>query len=796
MALNVFELFAKLGFDSSDFDKGVEEAAAGFEDLGDSASGVSADTAKAEKAIDKLADAVAEATDDTHGMSDAAQANSNKVKVLASRHEQAKEKVEKLRKELNESAEKTGTASDETMVLADKLAKAEKECNEYADALRDVQDALDGAGKSSGSTSLLDSIAGGVLKGNLMTNAASAVVNGVKQLASAVWNMDEATEEYRIAQGKLNTAFQAAGYSVTAAQKTFKQFYAILGDVDTATEASQLLARLSTGQEDLARWTEIAAGVYGTFGDSLPIEGLIEASNETAKVGQVTGVLADALNWVGISEDDFNVQLSQCANTTERTALITETLTGKYRDAAATFNETNSTLIRARESQLRLQDAQAKVGEQSSRLKTALSGALAPAMEDIYSLTEKIVSACADWAESWERFVKKQSEPLETDNIEEARAQIEAWKSEIVETEKALAIFYSPEVGAHLAELYANVENGTTQLQEMEDTAAGMAESGTETADAIDKMTVSANGFSVELINSSMTIEEATERLNTYTSAATNMFSQINTESELSYQQAIENMQHNVEATQAFGDNMAQIAGVLPAELADMFAAGGPEMYAGIVAMLAEANSGADVGLTELVKLYEEGGLAATEAFLKASGQLPADAETPATKVAEAMDNDVSCEQAGADVIDRTADAMITRVSTAGFDSAGRIAMQRFIAGMNERRSAVEAAAKAIADAAKNTINASLAGIGTGGYTGRYSAGGLDYVPYDGYPAILHRREAVLTADEADAWRAGKTPGGNTSGITIIQNIESVPQTPVELAAATAAYFEQARWVL
>lgn len=793
MALNVFELFAKLGFDSSDFDKGVEEAAAGFEGLGDSAAGVSADTAKAEKAIDKLAAAVAEATDDTHGMSEAAQANSNKVKVLASRHEQAKEKVEKLRKELNESVEKTGTASDETMVLADKLAKAEKECNEYADALRDVQDALDGAGKSSGSTSLLDSIAGGVLKGNLMTNAASAVINGVKQLASAVWNMDEATEEYRIAQGKLNTAFQAAGYSVTAAQKTFKQFYAILGDVDTATEASQLLARLSTGQEDLARWTEIAAGVYGTFGDSLPIEGLIEASNETAKVGQVTGVLADALNWVSISEDDFNVQLSQCANTTERTALITETLTGKYRDAAATFNETNSTLIRARESQLRLQDAQSKVGEQSSRLKTALSGALAPAMEDIYGLTEKIVSACADWAESWERAVHAADVPIDVTSVEEARQRVAELNAEIA---RLRGEGYSEGNSSTLMTLVSQVGNLNEYIEENTAAAQENADTAKETADAIDKMTVSANGFSVELINSSMTIEEATERLNTYTSAATNMFSQINTESELSYQQAIENMQHNVEATQAFGDNMAQIAGVLPAELADMFAAGGPEMYAGIVAMLAEANSGADVGLTELVKLYEEGGLAATEAFLKASGQLPADAETPATKVAEAMDNDVSCEQAGADVIDRTADAMITRVNTAGFDSAGRIAMQRFIAGMNERRSAVEATAKAIADAAKNTINASLAGIGTGGYAGRYSAGGLDYVPYDGYPAILHRREAVLTADEADAWRAGKTPGGNTSGITIIQNIESVPQTPVELAAATAAYFEQARWVL
>lgn len=38
---------------------------------------------------------------------------------------------------------------------------------------------------------------------------------------------------------------------------------------------------------------------------------------------------------------------------------------------------------------------------------------------------------------------------------------------------------------------------------------------------------------------------------------------------------------------------------------------------------------------------------------------------------------------------------------------------------------------------------------------------------------------------------ASKT--GN-SGFQLIQNIASVPQTPVELAAATAAYFEQARW--
>lgn len=76
-------------------------------------------------------------------------------------------------------------------------------------------------------------------------------------------------------------------------------------------------------------------------------------------------------------------------------------------------------------------------------------------------------------------------------------------------------------------------------------------------------------------------------------------------------------------------------------------------------------------------------------------------------------------------------------------------------------------------------------------------ATGLNYVPYDEFPAILHRGEAVLTAAEARIWRGGGygTPA-TAGGITINQYIQSVPQTPVELASATEAYFEQARWML
>jgi hypothetical protein len=75
-------------------------------------------------------------------------------------------------------------------------------------------------------------------------------------------------------------------------------------------------------------------------------------------------------------------------------------------------------------------------------------------------------------------------------------------------------------------------------------------------------------------------------------------------------------------------------------------------------------------------------------------------------------------------------------------------------------------------------------------------ATGLNWVPYDNFPALLHRGEAVLTAAEARTWRNGQKTPAMAGGITINQYIQSVPQSPVEMAAATEAYFEQARWML
>lgn len=87
------------------------------------------------------------------------------------------------------------------------------------------------------------------------------------------------------------------------------------------------------------------------------------------------------------------------------------------------------------------------------------------------------------------------------------------------------------------------------------------------------------------------------------------------------------------------------------------------------------------------------------------------------------------------------------------------------------------------------SVNVDVNSSGTDGS----HAGGMDYVPYNNYVANLHRGEMVLTADEADSYRRGK---GSGNGFTLTQNIYAAKQTPVELAASTAAYFQRARWAL
>ena len=199
------------------------------------------------------------------------------------------------------------------------------------------------------------------------------MVSSVAAVGAAFLALGPATEKYRQSQAQLASAFEASGGTADEAKKAYNDLYRVLGDNDNATEAATHIAKLTTDQKEQAQWTTICKGVWATYGNSLPIESLTEAANESANVGKVTGVLADALNWAGVSEDEFNKKLAACNTTQEREKLIRETLSGLYDDAASKYEKNNAAILAQNEAQAKLNEAMAKLGEVAAPIITMLT---------------------------------------------------------------------------------------------------------------------------------------------------------------------------------------------------------------------------------------------------------------------------------------------------------------------------------------------------------------------------------------------------------------------------------------
>lgn len=224
----------------------------------------------------------------------------------------------------------------------------------------------------------------------------------VAALAASIGELVSVTNEFQEDMGKLSVAAQQNNVATDAANGAYRDMVGILGETDQSVEAvNHLFALCGENTQALSDWTNIASGVYATFGDSLPLEGLTEAANETAKVGQVTGPLADAINWVseaavqqGVAlsgnqaeidaynsaladgatqEDAFNAALAACNTEQERAQLITDTLNGVYAEAGAQYQQTNADVIAYRQSQSDLTAAMSSLGQAFMPIVTGLT---------------------------------------------------------------------------------------------------------------------------------------------------------------------------------------------------------------------------------------------------------------------------------------------------------------------------------------------------------------------------------------------------------------------------------------
>ena len=328
-----------------------------------------------------------------------AEAVENTSKKLATLKE-AEAQVQEQFKRGEVSAEQVRELQREIVATEKKLNGYESAARETADAIKELGDdsAVDGieqtgeeADDAADSLDKLEKEAkdagdAGNSMGSKLANAAKVGLQAVATAATAVVGAlvgaAEATRDYRMDMGKLDTAFTQNGFTAEQATGAYKELVGVLGESDQAVETANHLAVLTDNEKDLATWTgDILPGVFATFGDSLPIEGLTEAANETAKVGQVTGPLADALNWAGVSEDAFNESLAACSDEQERQALITETLAGLYGDASEAYKETNAEVIRANQANDAWMESMAGVG-----------AAFEPVMTDVKMMGASLLS--------------------------------------------------------------------------------------------------------------------------------------------------------------------------------------------------------------------------------------------------------------------------------------------------------------------------------------------------------------------------------------------------------------------
>ena len=243
------------------------------------------------------------------------------------------------------------------------------------------------------------------------------VVVGAGAVLGTAWVAAiEGSREYRAEMGLLTSAFQASGHSSTEAKNTYSALNAVLGDTEQAVEAAQHIAMIADNEKEMNTLTEIGTGVFATFGQSLPIEGLMEGVLHTSELGEVQGSLADALEWSGITVEDFNGQLEKCTTAEERQDLIMKTLKDTYGAAATQYQETNKDVIEARKAQERLTDAFSELGRVGEPILTAIKNKVAEMVTAAVPHLENLIKKVKD-AKKW---------------MKDNKNTVDAWKAAII----------------------------------------------------------------------------------------------------------------------------------------------------------------------------------------------------------------------------------------------------------------------------------------------------------------------------------------------------------------------------
>ncbi len=596
---------------------------------------------------------------------------------------------------------------------------------------------------------------------NVIETTGEGIENAMNLAAPAIELVASNADVLVVSLGALTVAYGAnqAVKAFTAAQETATA--AIIAadaagkvltptlDAKTLAEArAAAAAKLGTGATEAQIVAEMAAngvitaktfalgGMTTGMGAATVASGLLTAATTALStainvllgpVGLVIlGVTALAAGAIAV----YNAVTAESEAFTEQSEILDDL--AEQQDSLASSEESNA---KAAKDNIKSIRASADAAEELVSQLDELSGAENKTAsqkqrmgELVDQLNEKYADLCLTYDEEADRLsmnTEQLQEYIEAQQTMDEAAALQERYNELLEEESTIRQNNAEldakeqELGDQLAEKLISTSEYNELLKQLNETRAGylaqeeqiaarkteldtqMAALDTATAQTvIDNAAAQQAASEAAAEAQEQEMQRRQDALQSYTEAATNMYDQINTKSDLSVQQMIENLQANQEAVATWAENLNTLAARgIDEGLLQQLRDAGPES----AATVAELVTATDEQLVTLSDAFRNGASTATDALLTELGlpEVTNSGSDMVDDIATGVNSNTSLTTATTQLIQNAQQAASSAVASAGFPSIGTQIINGITQGVQAGTSGlVNAMCQAVQDAA------------------------------------------------------------------------------------------------
>ena len=428
-------------------------------------------------------------------------------------------------------------------------------------------------------------------------------------------------------------------------------YNAVTAESEAFTEQSEILDDLSEQQENLSSSEESNAKAAKDN-----IKSIRASADASAELAQELGTLASAEN--------------KTASQKQRMGELVDQLNEKYADLCLTYDEEADRLSMNTEQLQAYIEAQQTMDEAA-----ALQERYNELLEEESTIRQNNAELDAKEQELGDQLAQKM---ISTSEYNELLKQLNETRAGYLAQEEQIAA-RKTELDTQMAAL------DTATAQTVIDNAAAQQAASEAAAEAQEQE-----------------MQRRQDALQSYTEAATNMYDQINTKSDLSVQQMIDNLQANQEAVATWADNLVLLGQRgLDQGLLQQLRDAGPES----AATVAELVTATDEQLATLSDTFRNGASTATDALLTELGlpEVTNSGSDMVDKIANGVNANQSLNTATTQLIQNAQQAASSAVASAGFPSIGTLMINGITQGVQAGTSGL---VNAMRDAVQDAVSA------------------------------------------------------------------------------------------